>query len=143
MPGVLIVRALARDQGWLPAVAFGPLAGQALGYLVLTGLWVAGARGAWLMLAAPLIVAALIVPAGKLRGRWRFPKSEPGDAVALALLLVIVPLVTGFPFAHVGELTPDGQAYRAYFTADYVWRRAVVIELAKGAAMPRQPVLRR
>jgi hypothetical protein len=47
--------------------------------------------------------------------------------------LLIVPLVVGLPFAHVGEITPDGQAYRAYFTADYVWRRAVVIELAKGA----------
>ncbi len=59
--------------------------------------------------------------------------------MALALLLIIVPLVTGWPFAHVGELTPDGQAYRAYFTADYVWRRAVVIELAKGAPMPVNP----
>ena len=139
LPGVLIVRALSRDEGWLAPIAFGPLAGQALGYLVLTGLWVAGARGPWLMLAAPLIVAALIVPAGRLRGRWRFPRTEPGDAMALALLLIIVPLVTGWPFAHVGEVTPDGQAYRAYFTADYVWRRAVVIELAKGAPMPVNP----
>jgi hypothetical protein len=139
LPGVLLVRALSRDEGWLPSIAFGPLAGQALGYLVLTGLWVAGARGPWLMLAAPGIVAALIIPAARLRGRWRFPRTEPGDAVALALLLIIVPLVTGWPFAHVGEVTPDGQAYRAYFTADYVWRRAVVIELAKGAPMPVNP----
>jgi len=139
LPGVLIVRALSRGEGWLASIAFGPLAGQALGYLVLTGLWVAGARGPWLMLAAPVIVAALIIPAARLGGRWRFPRTEPGDAVALALLLIIVPLITGWPFAHVGDMTPDGQAYRAYFTADYVWRRAVVIELAKGAQMPVNP----
>jgi hypothetical protein len=139
LPGILIVRAIARDDGWLPAVAFGPLLGQALGYLVLTLCWVIGARGPWLLLAAPAIVALLIVPANRLRGRWRLPRTEPGDAVALALLLIIVPLVVGWPFAHVGELTPDGQAYRAYFTADYVWRRAVVIELAKGAPLPVNP----
>jgi hypothetical protein len=52
--------------------------------------------------------------------------------------MLLVPLVVALPFAHVGEITPAGQAYRAYFTADYIWRRAVVIELAKGAS--RLPV---
>ena len=139
LPGVLIVRAIAREEGWLPAIAFGPLLGQAFGCLVLTALWMAGARGAWLLIAAPMMVATLVWPARLLRGRWRLPTTDPGDAIALALLLVIVPLVVGWPFAHVGEITADGQAYRAYFTADYVWRRAVVIELAKGAAMPVNP----
>lgn len=139
VPGVLILRGIAREDGWLPVAAFGPLVGQALGCFVLTLLWVAGARGPWLLIAAPLVVAALAWPAAQLRGRWRLPKTEPGDAIALALLLVIVSLVVGWPFAHVGEITPDGQSYRAYFTADYVWRRAVVIELAKGAAMPVNP----
>ena len=140
LPGVLIVRALARDEGWLPSLAFGPLVGQALGCFVLTLLWIAGARGAWLLIVAPAIVAALIWPAGTMRGRWRLPMTEPGDAIALALLVIIVPLVVGWPFSHVGEMTGGGQAYRAYFTADYVWRRAVVIELAKGAApLPLNP----
>lgn len=139
LPGVLIIRAVGREDGWLPAIAFGPVAGQALGSLVLTLFWVAGARGPWLLLGAPLIVALLIVPANRLRGRWRLPQTKPGDAVALALLLIIVPVIVGWPFAHVGEITPDGQAYRAYFTADYVWSRAVVIELAKGAPMPVNP----
>ena len=35
------------------------------------------------------------------------------------------------PFAHVGEELPEGRAYRAYFTADFVWEVAVVAELAK------------
>jgi hypothetical protein len=137
LPGVLLARAIAnREDGWLASLAFGPLVGQALGCLVLTLLWVAGARGPWLLLAAPALVAALVLPARSLRGRWRLPSTEPGDAIALALLVIIVPLVVGWPFAHVGEITADGQSYRAYFTADYVWRRAVVIELAKGASLP-------
>ena len=59
--------------------------------------------------------------------------------MALAALLLIVPIVAGLPFAHVGEITGEGQFYRAYFTADYVWRRAVVAELAKGAFLPVNP----
>ena len=137
LPGVAIVRALStKEDGSLASIAFGPLIGQALGCFVLTLLWVAGARGVWLLIAAPAIVAALIVPARSLRGRWRLPVAEPGDAVAIALLLLLVPLVVALPFAHVGDITTGGQAYRAYFTADYVWRRAVVIELAKGASLP-------
>ena len=139
LPGVMLVRAIARDHGWLTSIAFGPLLGQALGCLALTLLWVAGGRGPWLLIAAPAITAGLILPASRLRGRWRLPQTEPGDAIALALLLILVPIVVGWPFAHVGEMTGDGQAYRAYFTADYVWRRAVVIELAKGSPMPVNP----
>ena len=72
-------------------------------------------------------------------GRWRLPFTDPSDALALLVLLLLVPLVVGLPFAHVGEITADGQDYRAYFTADYVWRRAVVIELAKGDVLPLNP----
>jgi hypothetical protein len=39
----------------------------------------------------------------------------------------------------VGFQLEQGQAYRAYFTADYVWRRAVVSELAKGDVLPVNP----
>ena len=139
VPGILILRAIAPRQGWLPIAAFGLLTGQALGCFVMTLLWVAGGRGPWLMIVSPLIVAVLAWPARRLEGRWRLPATERGDAVAVALLLVLVTLIVGLPFAHVGEMTPDGQAYRAYFTADYVWRRAVVIELAKGAPIPVNP----
>jgi hypothetical protein len=139
LPGLLIVRAMAPGAGWLAPVAFGPLVAQALGSFVLTLLWVAGGRGPWLIGAAPLVVAILAVPARRLAGRFRLPRTESGDAVALALLLLVVPLIVGLPFAHVGEITPNGTDYRAYFTADYVWRRAVVIELAKGDVLPVNP----
>ena len=139
-PGVAIVRAVAgRDHGWLAPAAFGPLIGQALGSLVLTGLWTAGGRGLWLLAAAPALVALLVRPAARLRHRWRLPSMMPGDLTALAALLLLVPIVVALPFAHVGEITADGQYYRAYFTADYVWRRAVVAELAKGAFLPLNP----
>ncbi len=139
-PGVLILRAMAGpEHGWLMPLSFGPLVGQALGSLALTGLWAAGGRGVWVLGAAPLLVAVLVKPAARLRGRWRMPATSAGDVVALAALLLIVPIVAGFPFAHVGEISADGQSYRAYFTADYVWRRAVVAELAKGAFLPVNP----
>src|SRR5688572_16839226 len=142
LPGVLIVHAMAPGLGWLAPVAFGPLLGQALGSFVLTLLWLAGGRGVWTIAAAPLIVALLIWTVRRLAGRFRLPVTESGDLIALVLLLLLVPLVAGLPFAHVGELGPDGQDYRAYFTADYVWRRAVVIELAKGDALPLNPYFR-
>ena len=139
LAGVLIVRAVAPGGGWLAPLAFGPLLGQALGSAVLTLLWVAGGRGPWLMVAAPVVVAVLAWPARRLAGRWRLPFTEPSDALALLMLLLLVPLVVGLPFAHVGEISADGQDYRAYFTADYVWRRAVVVELAKGDVLPINP----
>jgi hypothetical protein len=139
LPGVLIVRSMTPGAGWLAAVAFGPFVGQALGSLVLTLLWVAGGRGPGLMAAAPALVVLLAGPARRLAGRFRLPATDQGDACALALLLLLVPLIVGVPFAHVGEITANGQDYRAYFTADYVWRRAVVIELAKGDVLPVNP----
>jgi hypothetical protein len=139
LPGVFILRAVAPAAGWLPVAALGPLVGQALGCLVLTLMWAGGFRRPFLLIAAPAVVAGLIPLARRMQGRWRVPATEPGDVVAMALLAILVPLVVGLPFAHVGEITADGQAYRAYFTADYVWRRAVVIELAKGASLPVNP----
>jgi hypothetical protein len=139
LPGVLIVRAIAPGAGWLAPLAFGPLLGQALGSFMLTLVWVAGGRGPWLLIAAPVLVALLAWPARRLAGRWRLPFTEPADALALLVLLLLVPLVVGLPFAHVGEISAAGQDYRAYFTSDYVWRRAVVSELAKGDMPPINP----
>ena len=138
-PGVLILRAIAPTQGWLPTLAFGPFVGQALGSLVLTLLWITGAHGVWLLVAAPLLVSLLAMPARRLAGRWTLPSLDAEDAIALSVLLLIVPIVAGLPFAHVGEITANGQDYRAYFTADYAWRRAVVSEVAKGDVLPVNP----
>src|SRR5687768_17080780 len=98
LPGVFIVRAMAPGLGWLAPAAFGPLLGQALGSFVLTLLWVAGGRGVWTIGAAPLIVALLIWPARRLAGRFRLPDTRFEDRTALALLLLIVPLIVALPF---------------------------------------------
>lgn len=138
-PGILILRAIAPAQGWLPALGLGPFVGQALGSLVLTLLWITGAHGVWLLIATPLLVSLLAVPARRLAGRWTLPSLHVDDVLALSVLLLIVPVVVGLPFAHVGEITANGQDYRAYFTADYAWRRAVVSEVAKGDVLPVNP----
>ena len=140
VPGLFIVRRIAgTDAGWLAPLTVGPIVGHALATIALTLLWSAGGRGLWVVVAAPAMVALLIPAAGRLQGRWRLPALLAGDRVALLLLLLLVPLVVAVPFAHVGQAVPDGQAYRAYFTADYVWRRAVVVELAKGDFLPINP----
>ena len=139
LPGILILRAIAPTQGWLPSMGFGPFVGQALGSLVLTLLWITGAHGVWLLVAAPLLVSLLALPARRLAGRWTLPSLHVDDAIALTLLLLIVPVVVGLPFAHLGEITANGQDYRMYFTSDYAWRRAVVSELAKGDVLPVNP----
>ena len=131
-----------REAGWLPMVAFGPAIGFGLSCLTLLALWLAGARGAWTLVAAPALVAVLLPLAACVPDRWRFPATRPGDAGALAAALLIVPLVVSAPFANVGADTTEGKAYRAYFTADYVWRRAVVAELAKGDVLPVNPFFR-
>lgn len=139
-PGVLIMaRVLPSERRWLSLVTLGPVIGLAASSLTLLALWLAGGRGSWLFAAAPALAALLAWPAGRLRGRWRFAPVRPGDARMLCVVLLVVPLVVGLPFARVGAATPEGHVYRQYFTADYVWRRAVVSELAKGDVLPVNP----
>ncbi len=138
--GMLLVRAVAGPAaGWLPVLAFGPLLGFGASSLILLGIWTAGGRGIWTIYASATLVMALLPFARRLQGRWNLPVTVPGDPAALSALLLIVPLVVAAPFANVGRQVGDGKAYRAYFTADYVWRRAVVAELAKGQVPPANP----
>ena len=139
-PGVVIVaRTQPKEVGWLPAVAFGPIVGFGSSSLTLLAFWAAGGRGAWLFLAAPVTALALAWPAARLRGRWRLADTNRSDLRMLLFALLLVPVLVGRPFAMVGVETSRGVAYRQYFTADYVWRRAVVAELAKGDFLPKNP----
>ncbi len=139
-PGLAILaRLLPPGNRWLALVTLGPVLGLAASSLALLALWAGGARGAWLFAAAPAAACVLAWPASRLRGRWRFAEARAGDARMLLLALLLVPLLVGRPFAMVGAETPEGRVYRQYFTADYVWRRAVVAELAKGDFLPANP----
>lgn len=102
LPGLLLLRAAAGPAaGWLPVLAFGPFVGFGLSSLALLGLWLAGGHGTWTLLASPALVLALVPLARQLQGRWRLPVTMPGDPLALAALVLMLPLVVGAPFAHV------------------------------------------
>ena len=126
----------------LAAWATGPIWGYGLSSVVLLACWTAGVRGT-ILLAAPLIAALVAIAVGAfLRGTLSSPALDRRDLVAALLLLVMVPAIVGRPFARVAEPVPEGRAYRAYFTADMIWRMAVVAEVAKGSVPPRNPFLR-
>ena len=140
LPGMLLTLAVAGPAaGWLAIAAFGPLLGISLSSLPLLAIWMAGGRGTWTLFVAPALLLPLVPMARRLRGRWQLPTRLPGDRAALAAAVLVVPLVVAAPFAHVGMDIPGGKAYRAYFTADYVWRRTVVAEVAKGDVPPANP----
>jgi hypothetical protein len=120
----------------------GPIWGYGVSSLVLLALWVAGIRGN-VLLAAPIVACAVSAAAGLwLRGVLTPPAFRRADVVAVLLLISLVPAIVGRPFSRVAEPVPQGRAYRAYFTADMIWRMAVVAEVSKGVVPPRNPFLR-
>ncbi len=139
-PGVFMVRAAVQSAaGWMVPLTFGPCIGFAFSSLTLLALWSLGVRDAWMLLAAPLLASPLVWPAHRLAGRLHVFERTNADTRCLLLLLLLVPLIVGRAFALVGAEVNEGVAYRAYFTSDYVWRRAVVAELAKGDFLPLNP----
>lgn len=104
---------------------------------------VSGFAVAWLLGATGAI--------GCARGivRWSgraplvtLPPWGPRESAALALVLLLVPLLVGPPVARVGSRDANGdRRYRAYFTADFVWHMAMTAELQKHARGPVNPYL--
>jgi len=73
-----------------------------------------------------------------LRSRTRSdePRAEPlGVLLTMTLALTLVSL----PFIRVGQATPEGRAYRAYFSADLMTHLSVTAELQKGDFPPVDP----
>ncbi len=141
VPGVAFVRRAEAERrrggSGLFATAIGAVWGYAASCLVLLALWVAGVRNETLLLiVAPVLAAAILLPVAR-RVDLSLPAPCRRDLLVLLLLLLLVPLLVGRPYARVGELTPDGRTYRAYFTADFIWRMAVTAEVAKGDVPPR------
>ncbi|MDQ3068117.1 MAG: hypothetical protein M3R55_00120 [Acidobacteriota bacterium] len=70
------------------------------------------------------------------------PEWTTRDAAALLLVLHLVPILVGAPFARAGERDEAGtRHYRAYFTADFVWHMALTRELARFEPDLRNPYL--
>jgi hypothetical protein len=142
-PGVMIARRLYASQRgeWLPSLLVGPVWGFAATSLVLLALWIAGVRATFVLALAPLGAALLAVPCRWLRGALVAPAYDRRDVAALLLVLLIVPAVVGRPYERVGEMRPEGKAYRAYFIADFEWAMAVAEEVSKGDVPPKNPFL--
>ena len=132
------------------AHAAGWIAGLLFGYAMTAFL-------CWALVLAwhPPAIVCVLVWAAAVATAWafaRWPASQEGrpvvtlaswtrrDTAALALVLWLVPVLVGPAFANIGAQDADGnRLYRAYFTADFVWHRAVVAELEKHARPPRNP----
>lgn len=145
VPGVLVVRlAWPHDSS---AATLSWLIGPALGFSVSVFgtflLWAIGVRD-WLAIAGGPWLTFVIASAARRFGgpRLRLPRLGRADATAAAVALLVVPLVTWAPYANVRKPVDDGEAYRAYFTADFVWGMTVAAEVAKGGVPPRNPFLK-
>lgn len=128
------------------AHAAGWIAGGLIGYgLIAIGWWIPVRMGAaspaafvfaWLML---LLLAGAVADAFK-GPLFPLPEWTKRDAAALLVVLHLVPLLVGAPFARAGSLDENGdRAYRAYFSADLVWHLAVAREVARLEPRPRNP----
>jgi hypothetical protein len=142
-PGVLIARRLfGPSRGtWPAALLIGPAWGFAATSVVLLALWAWGARNAAVLAVAPAVAAILAMPAGWLQGSLAVAHFDRRDFVPALTVLLLVPAIVGLPYARVGEMRPEGKAYRAYFIADFEWAMSVAAELSKGDVPPRNPFM--
>ena len=141
-PGAIIARRVyAPQRGWPAALIAAPAWGFGVTSVVLLALWAAGIRNTALLATAPVAAALATIPCRRLGGALQLPAFDRRDVAPLVIVLLLVPLVVGRPFARVGEMTPFGKAYRAYFIADFEWAMAAVSEVSKGDVPPRNPFL--
>jgi hypothetical protein len=145
LPGVLFGYFVydAQPGRGLAAIFVGPVWGYGASSVVLLAMWTAGVRGPALLLA-PLAASAIVAIAARpLRRALTPPAFRAADVVAVCLLIVLTAGIVARPFSRVASPLPDGgRAYRAYFTADFIWRMAVAAELAKGDVPPVNPFYR-
>lgn len=139
--GVAVARKLMSSQESGAHWLFGPVWGVGLALVGLLVIWWFGGRGLWVVALAPWPLGLLLVlPLGRFGIDLHPPRFDRSDLVAVLLLFVLVPVIAGPPYAHVAELVDDGaKAYRAYFTADFVWAMTVVAEVSKGDVPPKNP----
>jgi hypothetical protein len=141
--GLWIARRLVGSGSTNAEWLFGPVWGLALSVIGLLILWLAGGRGFWILLVAPWPIWLLLrLPLERVADSLQLPRFTRQDLLAVLLLLTIVPAVAGRPFARVGEATASGGlAYRAYFTADFIWAMTIISEVSKGDLPPKNPFL--
>jgi hypothetical protein len=116
--GIALLWRTLGPQHRLAALTFGPFLGLGLSSLTLLGLWGIGLRTVWAAVLSPALLIPVVLVTPSRSDRWHLPAWKPSDLRALALTLLLVPLVVSGPFSHLGQAVAEGKAYRAYFTAD-------------------------
>ena len=142
--GVAFVRQAfaAREPSGIGAWLLGPAVGFGLSVFGVLLWWAVGLQNWWAIVLGPALTWFLAWLARHHGGpTLRLPTFDRRDLIAVSIALLVVPSVTWAPYAHVREPTSDGEAYRAYFTADFVWAMTVTAELAKGEVPPANPFL--
>jgi hypothetical protein len=130
-----LVGRLAGRLGDAALLVIQPLVGLGLfPFLWLASVLVAGTAYPWVLCCLLLLLAVLGL-AGK-----KSPAASTGvPAFAFVVLLLLVLITTYLPFSHVGKLQPQGLAYRAYFSSDYLKHFSVVETINKGRLPPANP----
>jgi hypothetical protein len=143
LPGVIIARRVFGGSrgAWTAALLIGPAWGFATTSVVLLALWAAGVRSIAVLAMAPAVAAAAAIPAGWFDRSFVIARFDRRDLVPILIVLLLVPVVDGLPYAHVGEMRPEGKAYRAYFIADFEWAMSVAAEISKGDVPPQNPFM--
>lgn len=141
VPGVVLARRLygGKPGGGMSALLAGAPWGYVMSSLVLLGLWASGVRRFPVLMLAPIPATILVWPARRLRETLEPPLLGRRDLAAVAFVLLAVLAIVARPYSRVGIDLPDGRAYRAYFTADFVWAMAVTAEVSKGDIPPKNP----
>ena len=126
------------------------IGGALLGYgLTQLAIWAGDRRGAGVgwgvrpRLAGSAAALTLLIGAPRRHGQ-RFSHARVDGvptARALLLVLVLVPVLMGPPYANLGRADAEGNRYyRAYFTADFLWHSALAFEARQVLAPASQPV---
>lgn len=126
----------------------GWIAGLLVGYAVTAfALWVPIAAGV-ASTAAFLVVWAAASAIAWSTTPWRraplvdLPPWGAPEIAGLAIVATLTLALSTPPLARVGATDRIGNhAYRAYFTADFVWHTALTAELSKYSMPPRNPYL--
>ncbi len=123
--------------------AAGWIAGAILGYaMTSTALWlVLSNAGGVTPLGGWTLAMAIGVALGFWPGaRVALPRWTRPDTLALALVVLAVPLLVATPFSRLGELDDERhRRYRSYFTADFLWHMGLTSELAHLRLPARDP----
>lgn len=103
-------------------------------FLWLATVFVAGAAYPWVLCVLLPIMAALTLFLKKKRAASR---SKIGFHLIFVFLLVLA--TTYVSFSRIGKPQPQGLAYRAYFSSDYLKHFSVVEAINKGKLPPANP----